>query len=64
MHAPDIWAKAEEEELQYYNVVADCLAQCAIVFGGGVAAYGEYRLLDLLRWTNRAIVATRQDENE
>ena len=41
-------------------LVDDCLAQCAAEFGGGRQAYYDLTLLDLLRWTNRAIQRERQ----
>ena len=48
------------EELQYFVLVDDCLAQCAAEFGGGRQAYHDLTLLDLLRWTSRAIQRERQ----
>ena len=44
------------EELQYFVLVDDCIAE----FGGGRQAYYDLTLLDLLRWTNRAIQRERQ----
>ncbi|EGZ47746.1 hypothetical protein [Neisseria wadsworthii] len=41
--------------MKFFNAVADCLAQCAATFGGGIDVYGRLALLDLLRWTNRAV---------
>ncbi|QMT36828.1 hypothetical protein H3L96_06840 [Neisseria wadsworthii] len=52
---PDLYQQAEKEELKFFNAVADCLAQCAATFGGGIDVYGRLALLDLLRWTNRAV---------
>ena len=41
-------------------LVDDCIAQCAAEFGGGRQAYHDLTLLDLLRWTSRAIQRERQ----
>ena len=60
--ADDIWDEAAREELQYYNAIDDCLAQCAITFGGGIAPYREYTLPELLRWTHRAIISNQSSE--
>ena len=41
------------------------MAQCAAVFGGGTAGYGDYRLIELLRYTDKAVKivkAVREDE--
>lgn len=59
---PNVWEVAHTEELKYYNAIADCLAQCAAAFGGGVTAFGDYPLLALLRWTHRAVLVTHGDE--
>nr|DAR86420.1 MAG TPA: hypothetical protein [Caudoviricetes sp.] len=58
-----MWQIAEREELKYYRAIADCLAQCAAAFGGGAVAFGDYALLDLLRWTHRAVLVMQSDEN-
>lgn len=60
--AEDIWDEAARDELQYYNAIDDCLAQCAITFGGGIAPYREYTLSELLRWTHRAIIANQSSD--
>ncbi|OSI24643.1 hypothetical protein [Neisseria dumasiana] len=60
-----MYETAAEEGLRFYSAVADCLAQCAAAFGGGIDVYGKCNLLDLLRWTHRAILVTRgNEENE
>lgn len=41
-------------------MIDDCLAQCAAEFGGGRQAYHDLTLLDLLRWTHRAIERERR----
>ena len=61
-NAPHLYDTAQQEELQFFNAVADCLAQCAATFGGGIAAFGEMNLLTLLRWTHRAVLLTRPAE--
>ena len=40
-------------------LIDDCIAQCAAEFGGGRQAYHDLALLDLLRWTSRAIARER-----
>jgi hypothetical protein len=52
---------AQNEELKYYAAVSDCLAQCAAVFGGGIDAFGGLNLMELLRWTNRAIILSQME---
>ena len=56
---PSVYSFAAAEELQYYVQIDDCLAQCAAEFGGGRRAFADLGLLDLLRWTHRAIERER-----
>lgn len=64
LNAPHLYDTAQQEELQFFNAVADCLAQCAATFGGGIAAFGEMPLLTILRWTHRAVLLTRPAEED
>lgn len=62
--APDIYRLVDDEELKHFNAVDDCLAQCAATFGGGINAYGAYNMLELIRWTDRAIQVTQGGEED
>lgn len=38
------------------------MAQCAAVFGGGIEAYADMPLLELLHWTHRAITLRSRED--
>lgn len=55
-----MYEAAAAEELQFFVQIDDCIAQCAAEFGGGRQAYADLELLELLRWTHRAIERERR----
>lgn len=53
---------AADEGLRFFDQSDDCAAQCALVFGGGIAQWADYPLYRLLRWTDRAVRAAAQEQ--
>lgn len=58
---PSIYDLAREKDLRFYVEVDDCIAAIAAVFGGGRQAWRDLSVLDLLKWTNRAIEYQRRE---
>lgn len=52
---PSVYDVAREQDLKFYVEIDDCIAAIAAVFGGGRQAWRDLSVLDLLKWTNRAI---------
>lgn len=52
---PSVYDVAREQNLKFYVEIDDCIAAIAAVFGGGRQAWRDLSVLDLLKWTNRAI---------
>jgi hypothetical protein len=60
---PSIWEEAAENEQKFYNSVNDCLALCAIEFGG-LQGFLDFTLPEILYWTNLAILRQESRQHE
>lgn len=58
---PSVYDVAREQDLKFYVEIDDCIAAIAAVFGGGRQAWRDLSVLDLLKWTNRAIEYQRRE---
>ena len=59
--SPEIYLAAADEEKKYYNLINDCLAQCAATFGS-LDKFEQCNIAELIEWTNKAIQINTPEE--
>lgn len=57
----DIYQAAADEEKKYYNLINDCLAQCAATFGS-LDKFEQCNIAELIEWTHKAIQINTPEE--